>query len=156
MMSESTPVTLILDAENIHYRLFRHPGPVHSVEQAARERGQRPEQVVRSILFRVVEGEYVMVLLAGPGQLSWSALRRFLGRSRVTLANEEEVLKITGYQLGSVSPFGIPADIRILVDESVFAEEELSIGSGERGTTVILKTQDLIHALSNPEIGQFR
>jgi len=155
-MSESTPVSRSLDKEKVPYRFFRHPGPVHSLEQAARERGQRPEQVVRSILFRVAEGEYVMVLLAGPGQLSWPALRRFLGRSRVTLADKEEVLQITGYQLGSVSPFGIPADIRILVDQSVLAEEEVSIGSGERGTTVILKTQDLIRALSNPEVGQFR
>ena len=48
----STPVSRVLDSENIPYRLFTHQGPIHSLEQAARERGQRPEQVVRSLLFR--------------------------------------------------------------------------------------------------------
>ena len=58
---ESTPVTRALDALGIAYRLFCHPGPIHSLEQAASERGQRPEQIVRSILFRLAEDEFVMV-----------------------------------------------------------------------------------------------
>lgn len=43
-MSEiSTPVTRELDERRIAYHVFRHPGPVKSLEQAARERGQEPQ-----------------------------------------------------------------------------------------------------------------
>jgi hypothetical protein len=49
-MSFTSPVTQALDKKGIPYRVFRHPGVVHSLEQAALERGQQPEQVVRSIL----------------------------------------------------------------------------------------------------------
>jgi prolyl-tRNA editing enzyme YbaK/EbsC (Cys-tRNA(Pro) deacylase) len=55
---------------NIPYRLFRHAGPIESLEQAARERGQQPEQVVRSILFRLEKDKYLMLLAAGPAQIS--------------------------------------------------------------------------------------
>ena len=154
-MDDSTPVTRALDALDIPYRFYRHPGTVHSLEQAAKERGQRPEQVVRSIVFRLAQGQYVMVLVAGPKQVSWPALRSYLGVSRITMASQAEVLATTGYQLGSVSPFGIPAPMRILVDRSVLQEEEISIGSGERYTTIIMRQDDLMKALGAVEIGEF-
>jgi Cys-tRNA(Pro)/Cys-tRNA(Cys) deacylase len=152
---QSTPVTQDLDRKGIPYRLFTHPGPIHSLEQAARERGQRPEQVVRSIVFRLSEGEFVMVLIAGPQQISWAALRTHLGVSRMSMASEEEVLATTGYPLGAVSPFGLPGTMRILADESVFKEDQVSLGSGVRYTTVILSSQDLRRGLGNVEIGKF-
>ncbi len=155
-MPDSTPVTRHLDTLAIPYRTFRHPGPVHSLEQAARERNQRPEQVIRSIVFRVGGGEgFVMVLMAGAGQVEWRALRKYLGQSRLTMATEAELIRTTGYVAGAVSPFALPAPMRVLVDEGALANAEVSIGSGERGLTVILKTEDLRRALPDAEVGRF-
>jgi Cys-tRNA(Pro)/Cys-tRNA(Cys) deacylase len=155
-MEYTTPVSKVFDEARIPYRQFKHPGAVHSLEQAAEERGQRPEQVVRSILFRLGEGKFAMVLMAGPAQVSWPALRRYLGQSRMTMAEEEEVREITGYERGAVSPIGIPASVRILVDESVLGVEEISIGSGVRGITIIMDTQDLLKYLKSYETGRFQ
>ncbi len=91
-----TPVSKALSALDIPHFEFEHPGPVLSLEQAAIERGQSPDQVVRSILFRLTEEEHFMVLIAGPDQIPWPSLRNYIGQSRMTLANPEEVLKITG------------------------------------------------------------
>lgn len=153
--SPGTPVTHALDALGIPYRVFVHPGPVHSLEQAARERGQKPEQVIRSIVFRVSEGTFVMVLAAGPRQLSWPALRLALQVKRMSMATPAEVLAHTGYPTGAVSPFGLPEPMRILADENVFKEEEISIGSGVRATTVIMRSEDLKDALGEVETGRF-
>lgn len=155
MSDETVPVAIYLSQRRVPFRLFHHPGQVHSLEQAARERGQRPEQVVRSILFRINQGEYAMVLMAGPNQISWKNLRHFLNQSRLTMASEEEVLQATGYPIGAVSPFGISENIRVLVDHSVLAQDEISIGSGLRGVTVIMKTSHLLQALGPVEIGNF-
>lgn len=155
-MNNQTPVSIALTQAHIPHRIFRHPGAVHSLEQAALERGQIPDQVVRSLLFRVAEGEYVMVLVAGPEQISWRALRRHLNQSRLTLASPEEVRQVTGYELGAVSPFGLPSPLPVLVDASVVAQEEVSIGSGVRGTTIILHVDDLMRALGNVEIVRVR
>ncbi len=147
-----TLVTRALDAQRIPYRFFRHPGKVQSVEQAARERGLRVDQVVRSIVFRLAPGQFVMALVAGTRQIAWPRLRKYLEQSRLTMATEEEVLRVTGYPLGAVSPFGLPAPMRILVDRSVLDSAEVSLGSGERNTTVILQTDDLMRALGNVEV----
>ena len=146
-----TPVGRALAALGVPVREFRHAGPVSSLAQAAEERGQRPSQVVRSILFRLAADAYAMVLVAGPQQVDWKALRRHLGQSRLTTATADEVRDVTGYEIGAVSPFGLPRPVRVLLDESVLGEEELSIGSGERGTTVILPTADLLRALGDVE-----
>lgn len=149
---DSTPVTDELDQQGIPYRLFTHTGMVRSLEQAAVERGQRPEQVIRSLLFRLPGEQYVMVLVAGPGQIPWKNLRRYLGESRLTTADPEELLAVTGYQRGAVSPFGLKRPVRILVDRQIVSQTDISLGSGVRGTTVILKTADLQKGLPNAEI----
>jgi Cys-tRNA(Pro) deacylase len=154
-MSNLPPVALALAELAVPYTLYRHTGQVTSLEQAARERGHRPEQVVRSILFRLGENNYVMVLVAGPAQISWPALRSYLGQSRLSMASEEQVLSVTGYKVGAVSPLGLPGPLRILADENVFSEQEISIGSGERGVAVILKSADLRSVIKNIEIGKF-
>jgi Cys-tRNA(Pro)/Cys-tRNA(Cys) deacylase len=149
---EASPVSRVLSEVGIPHRVFHHPGPIESLEQAARERGQRPEQVIRSLLFRLGSDEFVMVLMAGPAQVPWPRLRSYLGQSRLTTATAEEVLAVTGFPLGAVSPFGLPDPLRIIGDESIFLEDEVSIGSGLRGTTIILSQPDLRRALGEIEI----
>ena len=147
-----TPVTQELDQKQIPYTLFSHDGPVRSLEQAAAERGQQPAQVVRSLLFRLAQDEFLMALVAGPQQIDWKQLRRLLGQSRLTLATADELRRVTGYEMGAVAPFGLPTPLRILVDQSVLDQTEVSLGSGVRGTAVILKTADLLKALEGVEV----
>jgi Cys-tRNA(Pro) deacylase len=154
-MPDIPPVSTALTDKGIPHEVFVHPGPLRSLEQAAEERNQRPEQIVRSILFRVSKGEYVIVLMAGPEQIDWKTLRHHLETNRVTMASKEEVLRVTSYQLGAVAPFGLPQPLRILVDRSILAEEIISMGSGIRGVAIILKSKDLIQGLENFEMGDF-
>lgn len=155
-INDTPPVAQALTGMGIPHRVFRHAGPVSSLEQAAAERGQTPDQVVRSLLFRLSGDDYVMVLMAGPDQVSWPKLRRFLGQSRITTAREEEVLEVTGYTRGAVAPFGLRRPVRVLVDASVLAQEELSLGSGVRGVAIIVRSADLRRALGSVEEGDFR
>jgi prolyl-tRNA editing enzyme YbaK/EbsC (Cys-tRNA(Pro) deacylase) len=107
---------------------------------------------VRSLVFRLSADDFVMALMAGQHQVDWKKLRAYVDEKRLTTASEEEVFRVTGYKHGAVAPFGLPRPLRILADPGVFAPEEVSIGSGVRGVTVILKTADLRRALPEVEI----
>lgn len=96
-----------------------------------------------------------MVLMAGPAQIDWKKLRQYVKRSRVRMATEEEVLEVTGYRIGTVSPFGLKNAVKVLIDASVLKEEEISLGSGVRGTAIIMKSADLRQALAEAEIVSF-
>lgn len=154
-MNASTPAANSLDLLGIPYRLFEHSHPPKSLEEAAQQRGQSPGQVIRSIVFRIAAGQFVMVLMGGPGQISWKRIRAHLGVSRITMASESEVLELTGFVRGAVTPLGLVPGLRLLADESVFIHDEVSIGSGRRGKAIILKSQDLPRALDHLEIGSF-
>jgi Cys-tRNA(Pro)/Cys-tRNA(Cys) deacylase len=146
-MANIPPAARTLDLLGIPYRLFEHPHPPESFEEAAYQRGQSPGQIIRSIVFRLADEQFIMVLMAGPGQLSWKRIRAHLGVSRISMASEEEVLAVTGFVRGAVTPLGLPHPMRLLADESVFIHDEISIGSGVRGVAVILKSADLPLAL---------
>ena len=149
---EKPPASIALDEQNIAHQVFRHEKPLLSFEQAAAERNQRPEQIVRSILFQIRPEEFVMVLVAGRDQVDWRKFRQLVGRSRVRMATEEEVLQVTGYRVGTVSPFGLKNQVRVMIDESVLREEEVSLGSGVRQMAIIMKSADLRKALGDAEI----
>ena len=146
------PISVALEELGVPHKIFRHETPVNSFEQAASDRGQRASQIVRSILFRIAEDEFIMVLVAGPAQISWKLLRKQLGRSRISMASEDEVLAVTGYRIGTVGPFGLLNQLTVLIDASVMQEEVVSIGSGMRNTAIILNSADLLHALKNSEV----
>ena len=162
-MNEKPPASIALEKLNIPHRVFYHKTPVTSFEQAAADRNQRPEQIVRSILFQIRPGEYLMVLVAGPDQIDWKKLRQLVKRSRIRMATEEEVLEVTGYHVGTVSPFGLKNQarpdwqsqdrrVKVLIDASVLREDEISIGSGVRNVAIILKSTDLRRAVGDAEI----
>ena len=146
------PASVALNDLGVPHRIFFHEGIVTSFEQAARERSQHESQVVRSILFQIRPEEFVMVLVAGPAQIDWRKLRQLVRRSRVRMATEDEVLNITGYRVGTVSPFGLKNQVKTLIDASVLKEEEVSIGSGVRNTAIIISSAELRRALGDAEI----
>ena len=146
------PVSAALEKLGVAHKIFRHENTVTSFEQAANERGQRVSQVVRSILFRIAEDKFVMVLISGLAQVSWKIMRKYLGLSRITMATEDEVFAVTGYRVGTVSPFGLPHQLKVLIDPSVMGEKEISIGSGIRNTAIILKSADLHRALKDADV----
>lgn len=149
---EQPPASIALEKLNIPHRVFKHEKPLMSFEQAASDRKQRPEQIVRSILFQVRPGEFVMVLMAGRDQIDWKKLRQLVKRSRVRMATEDEVLEVTGYKVGTVSPFGLKNQVKVMIDASVLREEEISTGSGVRNMAIIMKSADIQRALGEPEV----
>ena len=123
--------------------------------EAAAEREQDVNQLIRSILFRVGKDDFILVIVAGPSQLSWSALRAHLGQSRMTMATKDEVKSVTGYPVGTVAPIGIARPLRLLADKNVFIPEEISCGSGQREAAIIMRKQDFQKVLGEVEIGEF-
>ena len=155
LSTNKPPASLALDALGIEHRIFIHDKPVTSFDEAASHRNQRPGQIVRSILFNIRPEEYLMVLVAGPDQIDWKKLRQFVKRSRVRMATEEEVLEVTGYRIGTVSPFGVKRQVQVLIDASVLKEAEVSVGSGVRNTAIIMQSADIRKALGTSEIVNF-
>lgn len=136
-----------LISKKIDYSIFVHAGPVNSLEQAAQERNQSTEQVIRALLFRLSETNFPLILVAGSRQIPWKLLRKYFNQRRLSMATPQEVFDQTGYMVGTVSPFGIPGNMSIYIENNIKGSLVYSMGSGESGTALMLTVEEIKKAL---------
>jgi Cys-tRNA(Pro) deacylase len=134
-----------LDASGISYRRVQH-GPVRSLAEAAEARGVEPRDVVKTIVVRRGEGDYVFVLVPGDRTIAWPRLRALLGVNRLSMPDAEAARDATGYERGTITPFGSTTAWPVVADERLIGRE-VSIGGGAHGVAAALLADDAITAL---------
>ncbi len=121
-------------------------GPAASLEESAHVRGISPAAIVKTLVVRTGEGQFVFVLVPGDRQISWPALRSLLGVNRVSLPDKEVALQVTGYERGTITPFGSREELPVIADERV-ARGTVSIGGGAHGVAFSVSGADLVRVL---------
>ena len=148
-MSTSTteaPAEASLKALGLSYRVVRH-GRVSSLAEAAAARGVTPAQIIKTLVVRRAEDDYLFVLIPGDREISWPKLRARLGVSRLSLPDAATALRVTGYERGTITPFGATTAWPVLADAAVVGRT-ISIGAGEHGATVLLAADAALAALN--------
>lgn len=141
-MDEDAPGIIDLQCRGIDHRII-HPGHVTSVEEAAQACGVRPEQVVKTLVVRRGDGDYVLVLVPGDRSISWPRLRALLGVKRLSLADADDARSVTGYERGTITPLGL--DLPVIADERI-GGCEITLGTGQRDTVVAVNADDIVTA----------
>lgn len=134
-----------LDAAGVPYRVIRH-GPVRSLAEAAVARGVEPAQVVKTLVVRRADDDYLFVLVPGDRSISWPRLRDLLGVSRLSLPDAATALAATGYERGTITPFGATTAWPVVADSLVTGE--ITLGAGAHGVAVALDAPLALAALS--------
>jgi Cys-tRNA(Pro)/Cys-tRNA(Cys) deacylase len=118
-------------------------GDATSAADAARVREVTVTAVVKSLLVRRGEDDYLLVLVPLDRSISWPKLRAVLGVSRLSMPDAETALAVTGYQRGTISPLGL--DLPVIVDD-LLVGQSITLGSGQSGTIIGLQADDVIAA----------
>jgi Cys-tRNA(Pro)/Cys-tRNA(Cys) deacylase len=104
-----------------------------------------PEDVVlKSLVFQADDGSFLFALLSGNANVSTRKLGRVSGHKHVAAASPRDAERITGYQVGGISPLGARTALPVFLDESTAGASELILNAGRRGTLVRLATADLV------------
>jgi Cys-tRNA(Pro) deacylase len=134
-----------LDATGIGHVIVRH-GPVASLQEAAEARGVTPDRVIKTLVVRRAADDYVFVLVPGDRQISWPKLRALLGVNRLSMPDAETARAVTGYERGTITPFGSLNAWPVIADVGVTGT--VSIGAGAHGVSATVSAADMIRALS--------
>ena len=86
-----------------------------TANDAATALGCKVGAIVKSLLFKAGE-KFVLCLVSGNRKCSLNKLKKILGEKDVSLADPEDVKRITGYTIGGVSPTGHLTKIKIYID----------------------------------------
>jgi Cys-tRNA(Pro)/Cys-tRNA(Cys) deacylase len=141
----STPALEAAQALGLSPRVIRH-GPVHSLAEAARARGVAPTDVVKSLVVRRGEDDFVFVLVPGDRAISWPKLRRLLGVSRLSMPDAKVAKQATGYERGTITPFGSARPWPVIADERVLGRT-ITLGAGEHGMALAADAGAIVRAL---------
>ena len=126
------------------YRLLRH-GPVRSLAEAAEARGVTPAAVVKTLVVRRGDDDYLFVLVPGDRTISWPKLRAVVGERRLSMPDAEQAREATGYERGTITPFGSVRSWPVIADERI--TDEITLGGGAHGVAVAVDAQSALNAL---------
>jgi Cys-tRNA(Pro) deacylase len=130
----------------VPYRVVRTE-PAKSAEESARFQGIELGSLLRTIVVRRGDDDYVFVLVPGGRRFDWPKLRAHLGVSRLSLPDADEARDATGYERGAITPFGAKRAWPVIADASIVDRPVVAIGGGARGVNVHLAPADLIGQL---------
>jgi Cys-tRNA(Pro)/Cys-tRNA(Cys) deacylase len=134
-----------LDRAAVPYRVIRH-GRVGSLAEAAAARGVEPAAVVKTLVVRRGAGDFLFVLVPGDRVISWPKLRTLLGVSRLSMPDAATAFDATGYERGTITPFGSLVPWPVIADERL-AGREITLGAGEHGVAVAVDADTAVRAL---------
>lgn len=100
-----------------------------TAQDAADAIGCDVAQIASSLVF-VVDDEPVIVVTSGANRVSEDRLADVLDADAVRMAEPGEVREATGWSIGGVPPFCHDSDLRVLIDETLLAHDEVWAAAG--------------------------
>lgn len=139
--------TEALEASGVEFTITRH-GRVNSLEEAAEAIGVEPAAIIKTLVVRRSDDDFLFVLVPGDRQISWPKLRALLGVSRLSMPEAETARDVTGYERGTITPFGSTKTWPVIADKLVVERGgDVSVGAGAHGVGATLAAPDLVSAL---------
>ena len=92
----------------------------------------------------------VMVLASMRADIN-GAVRRHLDVRKISFAPMDQAVSLTGMEFGGITPVGLPPQWPVLVDEAVIAAGDVVIGSGIRGSKLLLPASE-VAGLASAEV----
>ena len=134
-----------ITASGLEHDVTRH-GRVGSLEEAAAARGVAPRDIVKTLVVRRGEGDFLFVLVPGDREISWPKLRTHLGVNRMSMPDAATALEVTGYERGTITPFGSTTAWPVVADATMTGRR-VSLGAGAHGVAVTVQADAALAAL---------
>jgi Cys-tRNA(Pro)/Cys-tRNA(Cys) deacylase len=134
-----------LDRAGIHYQLREYAVDENhlSAPEVAAAIGMPPEQVFKTLVARGDRTGVLMACIPANTELDLKALAAASGNKKVELVAVKEVLGLTGYIRGGVSPIGTRKPYPLYLDETADLWNTISVSAGMRGCQMLLAPADL-------------
>ncbi|HZI98747.1 MAG TPA: YbaK/EbsC family protein [Actinomycetales bacterium] len=132
-------------ASGLAHRVVRH-GKVSSAREAAVARGVEESGLIKTLVVRRADDDYLFVLVPADREISWPKLRAALGVSRLSMPDAATALAVTGYERGTITPFGATHPWPVVADSSV-ADGAVALGGGGHGVALVAEWDDVVRIL---------
>lgn len=136
-------VAAFLRAAGAEARLEEFESATPSAQAAASAIGCSLEQIVKSLVF-VCGTEPVLALLPGDRRADPTKVARAASASAARVARPSEVLEVTGFAPGGVSPIPPPPSTLVLVERTIVSSPVVWVGGGSDRHMAMLSPTELM------------
>ena len=141
-----TPALAAVRQLGVEHRVVR-TALANSAEESASMQAIPLGALLRTIVVRRGDDDYLFVLVPAGRRFDWPKLRAYLGVSRLSLPDADEAQRVTGYVRYTITPFGATRPWPVIADASLMGQPVAAIGGGARGVNLHLAPEDLVRVL---------
>jgi Cys-tRNA(Pro)/Cys-tRNA(Cys) deacylase len=145
-MPDETPALASLAGSALEVKVVR-TARAGSAAESARLQGIELGALLRTIVVRRGEDDYLFVLVPADRRFDWGKLRAHIGVRRLTLPDADEARQVTGYERYTITPFGATTAWPVILDSSAMTFELVSVGGGAFGVNLHLAPAHLVRHL---------
>ena len=124
-----------------------------TANDAATALGCKVGAIVKSLLFKAGE-DFVLCLVSGDKRCSLNKLKKILNEKDVSMANPDDVKKVTGYTIGGVSPIGHLTKLKIFLDNNLKRFSKIYAAAGHPNAVFGIDFNQFL-LLTSAEIKEF-
>ena len=136
-----------LQAQRVDFETLTYEFTQIGAEHAAKAIEEPLEAVCKTLVVRSTGKNYWIAIIPGDQRFDVKRMAHAIGEHEVDLAPREEAEKVTGYQVGGISPFAQRRKLPVIIEESLLALEYIVVNGGKRGVLVKLRTTDAVRLL---------
>ena len=119
----------------------------NSLAEAAAALGLDPSGVVKTLVVKRHDGDFIFALVPGDRQISWAKLRALVGVNKLSMPHQDVAFEATGYQRGTITPLGSSTAWPVYADERIVGRK-VALGAGEHGLSAFVDADPLIEAFN--------
>jgi Cys-tRNA(Pro) deacylase len=131
-------------ARGIDIEFVERPA-ARSLDEAAGQMNLPTSSVIKTLVVKRHDGDFLFALVPGDRQISWAKLRAVVGVNKLQLPQASVALEATGYERGTIVPLGSTTAWPVYADSRVSGR--IALGAGEHGLSALVDAAQLIAGL---------
>lgn len=136
-----------LTAQGVPFEVLEYEFTKVGADRAAEAVGRPLESCCKTLVVEAAGRQFWVAIVPGDQRFDTRKMASTVGVKQADLADHEQAEKITGYQVGGISPFAMRRHMPVLIEESLLALDRIIVNGGRRGILVELNTDDLVRLL---------
>lgn len=131
-------------ARGLRVEVVERPA-ANSLHEAAELLGIQPGDIVKTLVVKRHDGDFVLALVPGGRSIAWKKLRTVVGVNKLSMPDATTALGASGYERGTITPIGATGDLPVYADERIRGRR-VALGAGRHGASAFVDADELIAA----------
>ncbi|HAT6902722.1 TPA: YbaK/EbsC family protein [Legionella pneumophila] len=141
----------VLSNKGLNFKVIELPSSTRTANEAAETIGCEVSQIVKSLIFRMKDGDRpVLVLASGVNRVNEKTIEAQVGE-KILKADADFCRVVTGFAIGGVPPVGHIQQIDTFIDEDLLQHKEIWAAAGTPNAVFCLESKDLM-SLTNGKV----